>query len=176
MMKEQTLHLGSQSRGFQLAPTLMILLASALLPFLIHLIPFGTGTPVGPAFLPIFYLPFIALVFFKRHVALIAAALAPFINFLLTGSPQWEFVTLLSVELVAFVLIASHLLKNRSLKWVAAPIGYLLAKLISCLILLVLPLLPAIAPLDFTLQALTMAVPGILILTVINLIVLKYKK
>ena len=175
-MKQQAFVLQDRSKGLQITPTIAILAATCLLPLMVHLIPFGTGAPAGAMLLPIFYLPFIALVFFKKHVALIAALLAPVINFLITGNPQWELVTLLSIELVAFVMLAASLLRHHQLKWIAAPVGYLGAKLVSSLVLMLLPLLPNLQASDFLVQSIGTALPGILILIVINILVLKLKK
>ncbi|NND06765.1 MAG: hypothetical protein HKN87_10330 [Saprospiraceae bacterium] len=175
-MKQHALVLQDRSKGLQITPTIAILIATCLLPLMVHLIPIGGGAPAGAMLLPIFYLPFIALIFFKKHVALVAALLAPFINFLLTGNPQWELVTLLSVELVAFVILSAGLLRQHRLKWIAAPVGYLGAKLVSSLVLILLPLLPNLQASDFLAQSIATALPGILILMVINILVLKLKK
>ncbi len=175
-MKEQSLVLKNRIDGIQVTPTVIVLLATCLLPLLIHLIPLSTGAPIGAVLLPIFYLPFIALIFFRKHVALVAALLAPTINFLLTGSPQWELVAILSVELLAFVLLASNLLRHHLLKWLAAPIGYFGAVVIASLCFMVWPLMPNLSAAEFLTQSIGTALPGILVLAIINVVVLIVKR
>ncbi len=176
-MKERMLTLDTGlAQRLQLKPAIAILLSTSLLPFLIHLIPPYQGIPMGAMLLPMFYIPFIAVVFFRLHVGIIAAALAPLLNFLFTGFPLWQFVAILSFELIVFVLLASQLLQHNPLKWVAAPLSYIGAKVISCGMLLVIPLLPGTHPLDFLTQSLTNGMMGIGMLALINIIVLKFAK
>ncbi|MEX0884645.1 MAG: hypothetical protein WDZ72_14340, partial [Cyclobacteriaceae bacterium] len=62
---------------------LIVISAAVLLPILIHLIPPVNGIPMGAYLLPMFYIPLISLLIFGRKIALIVAALAPVLNFLL---------------------------------------------------------------------------------------------
>lgn len=174
-MKERTLTLDTQlSQKLQLKPAIAVLLSACLLPFFIHLIPPYQGIPMGAMLLPMFYIPFIAVVFFRLHVGLIAAALAPALNFLITGNPQWQIVAILSFELIVFVIMAAQMLQLDPLKWVAAPLGYLATKVISAGCLLFVPLLPQMHPLDFLTQSVSNGMMGILILGLINIIVVRY--
>ncbi len=174
-MKERTLILDTPIiEKLQLKPAIAILASTCLLPFLIHLIPPFGDTPIGAMLLPMFYIPFIAIVFFRLHVGLIAAALAPVLNFLITGNPQWQLVAVLSFELIVFVLLAHQMLKVDTFKWVAAPLAYLGAKVISSACLLFVTLLPNVHPMNFFTQSVSNAVAGIIILALINVIVLRY--
>ena len=83
------------------------------------------GVPVGAYLLPMFYIPFIALVAYRLPVALIVALLAPPLNFLLTGNPQWGLMGILTIELVLFTLLAYVLMLQGKVKWIAAPLAYL---------------------------------------------------
>lgn len=174
-MKERALTLDHQvSNRFQLKTSLVVLLSTCLLPFLIHMIPPHQGVPMGAILLPMFYIPFIAVVFFRLHVGLIAGALAPLLNFAITGNPQWQIVTILSFELIIFVILASLMLNSYPLKWVAAPLGYLVTKVISAGFLEFVPLLPRTHPLDFLTQSVSNGIIGIFILGIINILVLSY--
>lgn len=174
-MKERILTLDAQvNQKLQIKPAIAVLLATCLLPFLIHLIPPYQGVPMGAMLLPMFYIPFIAVVFFRLHVGVIAAALAPLLNFVVTGNPQWQIVAILSFELIVFVILAAQMLKVNPLKWVAAPLGYLATKVISAGCLLIVPLLPQMHPLDFLTQSVSNGLIGILILGVINIIAVRY--
>lgn len=174
-MKERTLALDTRiAQRLQLKPAVVVLLSTCLLPFFIHLIPPYQGVPMGAILLPMFYIPFIAVVFFRLHVGLIAAALAPLLNFLVTGNPQWQIVVILSFELMFFVILAAQMLKMNPLRWVAAPLGYLATKVISAGCLLFVPLLPQMHPLDFLTQSVSNGMIGILILGLINIVVVKY--
>ena len=174
-MKERTLALDTRiSQKLQLKPAIGVLLSACLLPFFVHMIPPHQGVPMGAVLLPMFYIPFIAVVFFRLHVGLIAAAFAPVLNFLVTGYPQWQIVTILSFELIIFVILAAQMLKMNPLWWVAAPLGYLGTKVISAGCLLFIPLLPHMHPLDFLIQSVSNGLIGILILALINIIVVRY--
>jgi hypothetical protein len=151
----------------------LILIAAVIFPFLIHLIPPYNGIPIGAFLLPMFYIPFVTLFAYDWKVALPIALLAPLLNFQLTGNPNWEFLAVLTLELILFTGIAYWLLKTNKLKWLAAPLGYLGAKIISSLLLIVMPLLSAV-PWEFFLTSLSRALPGIAVLFLINFLLLKF--
>jgi membrane-associated HD superfamily phosphohydrolase len=151
----------------------LILIVAVFFPFLIHMIPPYNGFPMGAYLLPMFYIPFIALFWYDWKVALPVAIFAPILNFLVTGNPQWAFLLVLTLELVFFTGIAFLLLKQNHLKWLAAPLGYVGAKVISSLLLLIVPLMPA-APLEFFFGSLSRALPGIGILLLLNFMMLKF--
>jgi len=89
----------------QIKESVFVLAFSILIPFLIHFIPVS-GNPAGAVLLPIFIAPFIAVVFFRLNVAVIAALLSPVLNYLLTGNPVYGIVGIITLELVLFVFIA----------------------------------------------------------------------
>jgi len=149
-----------------------VLPLAIIFPIIVHLIPPYNGIPIGAYLLPMFYIPFVALVGYRLTVALIVATLAPILNFTLTGNPQWGFMAILTTELILFTALAYVMLKGH-LKWVAAPLGYIGAKVLSSVGLLAIPLLDT-APFHFFTASLTNAAPGILILFVINILAVKY--
>ena len=87
-----------------------VLVFSVLLQVLIHLIPSG-NVPAGAYLLPLFYAPFIAVLFFRLQVGIVVALLSPLCNYLITGNPVPELLGVITIELVAFVLL-SKLLSN----------------------------------------------------------------
>lgn len=151
----------------------LVLLAAVFFPFVVHQIPPINGIPIGAFLLPMFYIPFIALFACNWKVAIPIALLAPFFNFLLTGNPNWEFLTVLTLELVLFTLLAFILLKKAYIKWFAAPLGYIGAKIVSSLLLIFIPFLPAV-PWEFFMTSLSRALPGIGMLLLINFLLLRF--
>lgn len=150
---------------------LILLFAAWVLPFLIHLIPPYQGIPMGAFLLPMFYIPFIAVFFFRLPIGLAVAACAPILNYLISGSPNWEFMAILSFELILFTVFAFLLLQSTGL-WVAAPVAYLFAKIISSTFLVFVPLLQ-VSPMDFFVNSLTNAAPGILLLFILNWVLIR---
>lgn len=149
-----------------------VLPLAIVFPIAVHLIPAYNGIPIGAYLLPMFYIPFIALVWYRLPVALIVAALAPILNFTLTGNPNWGFMAILTTELILFTFLGFIMLKG-NIKWVAAPLSYIGAKVFSSLLLLAFPLLDA-EPIQFFMGSLSNAAPGILILLIINILAVKY--
>jgi hypothetical protein len=150
-----------------------VLPLAIVFPIIIHLIPSYNGIPIGAYLLPMFYIPFVALVWYRLPVAFIVAALAPILNFTLTGNPNWGFMGILTTELILFTLLAYLMLKG-NIKWVAAPFSYIGAKVFSSIMLLAIPVLD-VAPFQFFMASLTNAAPGILILLLINIFAVKYR-
>lgn len=150
---------------------LMLLVAAWVLPFLIHLLPPHQGIPMGAFLLPMFYIPFIAVFFMGLPIGLAVAVSAPLLNYLISGSPNWEFMGILGFELILFSVFAFLLLKT---KWqlVSAPLSYLLAKIISSAFLIFIPLLQ-VSAMDFFSHSLSNAAPGILVLFILNWMLIK---
>lgn len=145
------------------AVTISLLL---LFPFIVHLI----GGPVaGGRWLPLFYVPVAAVIFFHPGVALTAGLLTPFLNHLLTGSPPLTMAFLLSFELVVFSLVLVAGLRRWPTAWWMAPLAYAVAKFAEFALLLVLPstLLP-MPPAQFFTTSLSNAWPGLLVLLFIH--------
>lgn len=165
----KTLAVLRQNRILQIPAALLTLGLMWLLPFLVHLIPIGGAVPVGARLLPIFYAPLLAVWFFQPGVALFASLLMPFINHALTGMPTFNVAIILSVELTVFSLTLIALKQRWPRLPVAAPLlAVLIGKLVSMLLLFIVPLVPA-SPWYFFSQALVNALPGLLILLALNL-------
>ena len=152
--------------------TALVLSITLLIPFLVHLIPFSGSAPLGAHLIPFYFAPFVALFLFRWHVAFIAAIAAPIINYALTGMPEWSFVLLLSLELGLFVAWVALLKRNAIIKWISAPLAFLFAKGISALLIGAFPL--ALTSLDYWITSISTALPGLTILLVINILVIKF--
>ena len=161
-----------QNRVLQIPALGLTLFMMWLLPVLVHLLPLNGPTPDGAHFLPIFYAPVVAVWFFHPGVALLAGLLMPFINYGLTGMPQLNIAIPLCIELGVFSLLLTLSKKRWPRLPVAAPLAVILAKAVSALTLLFIPLVPA-SPWAFFAQSVGIAWPGLLILLVINLILLR---
>ena len=160
-----------ENKAVQIPATVVTIGAMLLLPFLVHFIPSASPVPMGARLLPLFYAPLLAAIFFHPAVGLVAALIAPLLNHALTGMPESGMVVILIVELVVFT-VAMQQLNHR---WPAfggfAPFAFVMAKVASLLMLLVIPVsFIAAPPVQYFLGSLRMALPGMAILLVINLI------
>ncbi|MEX2511639.1 MAG: hypothetical protein WD398_01930 [Cyclobacteriaceae bacterium] len=162
------LHLQKSNR-FTLS--LMVISIAVLLPILLHLIPPVNGIPIGAYLLPMFYIPLIALLIFGRKIALITAALAPTLNFLLVGNNNWGWMGMLTLELLVFTFVGSILIKTK-FKMLLAMIALILAKLVSAIFIGSMELLP-VTPFGYFQASLINAIPGLLILILITYYILK---
>ncbi len=143
-----------------------------LLPLLVHLLPFTGPVPVGARLLPIFYAPLLAAWLFHPAVGLLAGLVMPFINHVFTGMPTLPMTVLLSLELVIFCLV---LLFNRKY-WPnlpLAPLAFIAAKGSSAILLVFVALVPA-SPWAYLVSSVQNALPGLLILLVLHLALLRF--
>jgi hypothetical protein len=164
----------SELRRLNIPVALATIAAATLLPPLVHLIPAVDNVPMGARLLPIFYAPLLAILLGQPAAGLLAALVAPLLNYLFTGMPTREVMVIVTVELVAFSLFVMAA-RARWPKFVGtAPIAYLLAKVVALVFLVLLPvrLIPA-PPLQYTLNSLTLALPGIIVLLVLNILAVR---
>ena len=117
----------------------MFLALAFLAPYVVHFIPSWDDSPIGAKLLPIFYAPLIAALTRKAHVSIVVALMAPWLNHVLIGMPSVPMAIILTVELLIFSVVAERLArKHRGRAWLG-PVGYLLAKPVSLLVLLAVP-------------------------------------
>lgn len=160
-------------QGLQWQAVMVFTLISFLLPLFMHLITPVYTVPLGARLLPIFYAPFIAAFLYRYHVAVIAALCAPFLNYLITGHPLPQMVLILTIELVLFVCMVFLFRNNRSLlRYLIAPAGWVAAVGVTALILGI----GSTQSGDFFTQVLSTGWPGLLVLLIINLVVVRYKE
>jgi len=148
---------------WQIDKLLLVLSAMFFLPVIFHAIPVSSNLPIGAVWLPIFYAPLIAILCFKPHVALFAALSSPIINMLLTGRPSFDVAQTLSYELAIFVLVTNWLSGLKKKFWLAGTIAYLFSKF-AVVILMQKDLATVFQPIYH-------AIPGIIILLIINFVV-----
>ncbi len=175
-MKNLNIAVGKALVSFKIKETIIILTVSTILPFLVHLLPAYNDAPVGARLLPLFYAPFIAVIFFRLHVGVIAAMLAPLFNALLTGLPDLVKVFILTNELILFTLASYFLFLRWRNFWLIAPFAYLSAKIASLILMKIIPSLSlGQSPAHFFLTSVKNAIPGIFILTLINIAAITLK-
>jgi hypothetical protein len=171
MKNAQVLLLSSK---YQITQTVAILATTMILPILIHLLPNINGNISGAVLLPIFFAPMIATFIYKKHVAIFAGIFAPMLNFLIMGRPAPEMVITLGFEVVAFVLILGLLKNFNIIRYFAAPLAYLISSLIVVFGLSIIGNL--VNPLSFWLNSTIVAIPGILLMGILNIAILKFRK
>jgi hypothetical protein len=121
-----------------------------------------------------FFTPLVAVIFFRLHVAILAGVIGPTFNYFLTGNPAPEIVLLLTLELIVFVFALIFILRFKEINVAAAPISVLFAKLISWLIALVIPVFGSFST-SFFIRSIVYAIPGILLLFLLNIFLLRLK-
>lgn len=139
------------------------------LPLLFHLLP-SSGVPLGARFLPIFYAPLLAALLFPPVVAFSASLIAPFLNHALTGNPPLPLAALLSAELLVFTGVVLWLRRRWPLLPLIAPLAYLVARAVVFFALQPAAVLSGGAW-GALLASLGVALPGLAVLLVLNLIV-----
>lgn len=154
----------------QIPATIVTLGLMWLFPFFVHLLDVN-GSQLGAKLLPIYYAPLLAAWFFHPSVAILCSLLMPFLNHTFTGMPNFETAIMLTIELVIFSLLILLLKKWRYLP-IFMLLAVLLGKLGSSLLLFIFPII-SIAPFTYFSTSVTTAVPGLIIILVINIILLK---
>ncbi len=162
------------SARYQIAQTLMILAATMVLPILVHLLPNINGHLAGAVLLPVFIAPMFAAFVYKPHVAIFAGIFAPLFNYLIIGRPAPEMVVVLGFEVVLFVLVLNFLKGMKGLRYVAAPVAFLIGSLITAFGLSVIG--NYAHPFPQWLTGTAIAIPGILLLGMINLLILRFRE
>jgi hypothetical protein len=113
-----------------------VLLAIAwLIPFLVHLAPWGGARPLGAYLLPMFWATFVAVYFYGAGAGLLTGLFAPAVNLALTGLPAAKSFGVAAIEVVIFVFFATWMVRLAPRGWWWAPLGYLVARIGSALLL-----------------------------------------
>ncbi len=156
---------------YQLPQTILLLAVSIILPFFMHLFPSFNNIPLGVRFIPMFYGPFLAVIFLKKTNAFFISLVLPILNFLFTSHPESFQVFPLTVELFLFVLCLSFLSKifGRFLGW------GIFSYVISCFISSVINYFWITGVFSF-LKVITISLPGIFVLQVIDFITFKHNR
>ena len=160
-----------QNKVIQIPATLVTIGVMLLLPFMAHFLPLVSGIPMGARLLPMFYAPLLAIVFFNPTVAIVASLVAPLFNHALTGMPMLEMAVILSIELTVFSLLMQRLYHRWPKFSGLAPFAFLMAKITSLCVLILVPTTIIASPWQFFFASLSNAWPGMIVLWAINLII-----
>lgn len=109
-----------------------ILVAVAwLVPFLVHLIPWGGPRPLGVYLLPVFWTTYIAVYFYGALPGLAIGLVTPLVNFAVTGLPALRGLGFMGLEVALFVSIAAPLAARWPGFWFTAPLAWAGAKMLA---------------------------------------------
>lgn len=131
MKEKSTIAISNVLLSLQIDKVILTLALMIALPLFIHGLSSGRNDISGLIWLPIFYAPIIAVIFFRFHVAVLAAIFAPFLNLFVTGFPNSAVAKLLSVELFLYVIIMKFLVKQKLNLIFVAVSAFAITKIIS---------------------------------------------
>lgn len=150
-------------------PIAGVLLAfAAVLPFAVHLVPWSGPRPLGAHLLPAFWTTFVAAYFFGARTAALVGLCSPGLNLIVTGLPVAGHLLGLSAELLVFALVAAQLVQRWPRGWLAAPLAFAAAHSVVLAAQLDRPFLAA------ALATLRTALPGIVVLLLLNLALVRF--
>jgi hypothetical protein len=156
-----------------------ILVAVAwLLPFLVHLVPWGGPRPLGVYLLPVFWTTFVAIYFYGGLPGLAVGLVTPLVNLALTGLPALRSLGLMSMEIGLFGVLAALLVGRWPTFWLTAPLAWVAAKGVSLALQFLIPAFDySGSPLAHLERSTTNGLAGLGVLAAINvLLVLLYPK
>lgn len=150
------------------------MVASWLVPFLVHFIPSFGPREIGVYLIPAFWATFVAVYFGGALVGAVVALVTPIVNLLLTGLPALPWLGTMSIELVAFALCTAGLVRRWPNLWLIAPLGYLPAKAVAIALQWAVPAFDYHrAPLAHLLSSTQNAAPGLAVLLAVNFALVK---
>jgi hypothetical protein len=117
----------------------ILVMVAGLLPFLIHLIPWGGPRPLGVYTLPIFWTTFLAVYFYGALPGLAIGLVSPLVNLAFTGLPAFRSVGMMGMEVTLFVGVAALLTTRWPGFWFAAPLAWVAAKALAIAIQFLIP-------------------------------------
>lgn len=148
--------------------TVVFLIIAVALPVIVHLIPsMAQGAPNGARLLPMYIAPLLLVIWKRPAVAVVVAGLAPLVNALLTGMPASALLPSLTLELMLFTGVAVALYRWKPKVAIHALVAVVVSRAI------VLLLTGSVAGLF---ASLTVALPGIILLTIINIALVYYER
>jgi hypothetical protein len=149
--------------------TVVLVAVAWMVPFLVHLLPWVSPRPLGAYLLPIFWATFVAVYFYGAWTGLITGLVAPVINTLVTGSPAGHSLAPTMLEVTAFVLVTAILVRRAPRFVLAAPLGYVAARVVSTLLVAATRIFGEVGtPVDYFTRAIVGGVAGLVVLTAIN--------
>lgn len=152
----------------------ILLALSLLFPFMIHILPVPDDARLGPRLLPMFYAPLLAALLGRTGSALIVSLVAPWLNWLITSHPVPPMAAVMTVQLLVFVLCLRLMLARMGLRWFLAAPAYFAAMVATALVVAVFPELIGARPvIAWLAQSVTIGLPGIGVLLLINALVIR---
>lgn len=146
----------------------IVLSLSLVIPFLIHLIPSPTTSPIGAYLIPLFFVPVIASFSFNKWMVSIASAVAPFVYSLINGLPTLEMSIILCAELFLFTHFLYMLRSISKLNFALPVISFLSSKAILALGIFIFgSTLYSNAFSNYLIGTTITALPGIILLVVL---------
>ena len=147
----------------------VLLCLSVMFPFLIHILPVPETARLGPRLLPMFYAPLLAVLWGRAPSAFVVALMAPWLNWALTSHPAPLGAVTMTVELLGFVCALQALVARTGARGFLAVAGYLSAMAVAVVVVATFPvLINGQAALAWAAQSVATAIPGIVILVLIN--------
>jgi hypothetical protein len=149
--------------------TTVLLAASALVPFLVHLLPWWGHRPLGVYVLPVFWTTFVAVYFRGALVGLAVGLVTPVINLLLTGLPVSTDIGSMVLEVAGFVPLAALLVARGPGCWFWAPAAWIAAKAVALTAQYFIPVFHETEnPLLHLIRSTENGIVGLTVLAVIN--------
>lgn len=146
-----------------------------LVPFLVHLLPWGGARPLGVYVLPVFWTTFLTVYFYGALPGLAVGLVAPLVNIALTGLPALRMAGNMGMEVACFAAVAALLAGRWPAFWFAAPLAWVAAK---ALVIAVQFLVPAFEyagqPLQHLLRSTQNGLAGLGVLAVINVLLVVF--
>lgn len=149
--------------------TLVLMAVAWLVPFLVHIAPWGGARPLGVHLLPAFWTAFVAVYLYGGVIGMLVALVVPVANLLTTGLPTWERTGLMTLELALFVGFAVLLVRRWPTLRLAAPLAWLPAKVLTIAAQWALPVFAYTRdPVDHFLASTTSSLAGLGVMLAIN--------
>ena len=156
----------------------VLVVVAWLVPFLVHLLPWGGARPLGVYVLPVFWTTFLAVYFHGALIGLAVGLVAPLVNIALTGLPALRMAGNMGMEVAFFVGVAALLAGRWPAFWLAAPLAWVAAKALAIGVQFLVPAFEyAGQPAQHLLRSTQNGLAGLAVLAAINvLLVVFYPK
>jgi len=132
----RSLFIGKSVRWREVA---VLMVVAWLVPFLVHLIPWGGARPLGVYVLPVFWTTFLAVYFYGALPGLAIGLVAPLVNIALTGLPALRMAGNMGMEIAFFVGAAAWLAGRWPAFWLTAPLAWVAAKALAIAVQFIVP-------------------------------------
>ena len=163
-------------RTASMASELGVLLAlSVMFPFMLHVLPVPEDARLGPRLLPMYYAPLLAALLGRTRSALIVAVAAPWLNRALTTHPAPRGAVVMMLQLLVFVWVVRASLEKFGARWFLAAPAYVACWAAAMVVAAIFPDLIGARPVvGWVLSSVTLALPGLAILILINWLAVRY--